>query len=1539
MATDASPKAKEAKEARQRMYRNRRSSPPMGLLNPASKKVCRVCGEPVHSIESKLCLKCLSVMDGGRPPMDKNHSLASRESFKSRDSKSSKRTSRASKAAGQEESPPASPSGCQSPTPSWSMWNFRRRHSADATSSRTGGKVSEAPSEEGMTKRHSTSLKRLASGEAAKPKLSHLRPGTPSSPGASSKEALHRNRSPCRRIEAKACKVCGAASVQDGKSDFCQECLGVPPKPRSLGPAQEDDACNNPEIELQPQEEYQDVHRQAQQLERKVQDLGEQLAEHLASRRAGQQQEDLGEQLAEHLASRRAQQREERPTRQPNVQSTASSLSSSLSPTGAHKQQPRRRHSDLGLTTQGLEAEGLIRPEMQRILLPMLSADDSASHSSGLKTLSAMLADELQTLRRSLHADWKKTRQELFGEWNKLATTVDDALKKFNARPAPLNLSPFAQLSAVPREFNPAGSQTELDGVRVPTMESVDTAGLQQFQFARNNSGGDTDGESEPYSPTERAGCQLSGPQPNHGSILAHQQKCLARCSSKGGLMSPRDTISCPTSRQASKSYGAAEVLLPGGHAEGGDPLKAVNERLEGLSELVRNLSREMTSSSNGHSSGERHWSNGHYNTPTSLPRARVLSERVTEDYGARSAEDSPASPGRRQMMATASGMGQQRHSAAAARQVPGGSGTGSQSFGPTMSLSQRIQTTATTWSFSGTSRQASDGGVGAEPLSPVSPGGTRKQRAAAVTLGPNGMGVGNMMSRTFSRTNQRTRTMDIESKYMENVFAGVGAAAGGDRARKRLFSDGAMAMSQYLQQDSYAEEAPHLDPSGRSMSGTLEAASPLHLLRQPPTLTKFASVDKLEAYDEASHEAGYGDDDDDDRLVLNAVVNPTPSPPAKATSMDMSTIQKRLRDHRSRAPSGLSDYSVHSAADRRRKSCDTEATSSVSGAAPHLILADLSAVATSGEDSDRGGECPPSSPTSPKRGVCSPRHHQKAASRALSPQRHGGRMPDDGLPLVPGSANALLSLKADSGMGVCKVPSDRSTLNREHSGAGYLSTCKSSNKSEGDRSKINSDGDSNASSSCDGDTEEDEARLAEMQNRGRRRSVLENSACVKAELAILHDFSEVIPVKHRTSAGSFFSEMKSAADLFMTRGSYGSSQMGRPSMLRKSTTCSNIDALRTLREQELLQQQEEELADNVSELAEQDYSSTLARLAAWIPTTVLTLFGIIPCPRCAAGFDVYGMLAMLFALGIVVYNAMLVVEDFSYIRLADVVFTVGLFFALLTLRLRAINRLLGPSQTLELYASLHGYHETWMYNSLQCFCFVVASCICTVGSPLLLNRFFETKDIANSTDIPVGIEMPPLSVYSCTIALYGAIVFSILHISCGLEHMVDSFCIRFFDDPDWSRGITEWNTMQAIIRSSGRTVDLCFLALQTSVVAGIFLTGAGLLVTSSDDARSLTLRFASWLPPTLLALFSLFRAASVTEKCLRSPALVNSLIEDSDDTINTERQYMVHFMEHSAAGFYIQGVRLTSAMGLKYTYVLTIVCFSLFAQIQRKAD
>merc|ERR1712039_1078908 len=72
--------------------------------------------------------------------------------------------------------------------------------------------------------------------------------------------------------------------------------------------------------------------------------------------------------------------------------------------------------------------------------------------------------------------------------------------------------------------------------------------------------------------------------------------------------------------------------------------------------------------------------------------------------------------------------------------------------------------------------------------------------------------------------------------------------------------------------------------------------------------------------------------------------------------------------------------------------------------------------------------------------------------------------------------------------------------------------------------------------------------------------------------------------------------------------------------------------------------------------------------------------------------------------------------------------------------------------------------------------------------------------------------------------------------------------------------------------------------------------------------------------------MLSFFYAAVVTDKCARVPAFVNSLSFGTD--LDRDRQYVVEYIIHSAAGFYVFDLRLTSAIALKFLYIISACAF-----------
>lgn len=77
---------------------------------------------------------------------------------------------------------------------------------------------------------------------------------------------------------------------------------------------------------------------------------------------------------------------------------------------------------------------------------------------------------------------------------------------------------------------------------------------------------------------------------------------------------------------------------------------------------------------------------------------------------------------------------------------------------------------------------------------------------------------------------------------------------------------------------------------------------------------------------------------------------------------------------------------------------------------------------------------------------------------------------------------------------------------------------------------------------------------------------------------------------------------------------------------------------------------------------------------------------------------------------------------------------------------------------------------------------------------------------------------------------------------------------------------------------------------------------------------------------------YMLFLAAAISDKCSRVPALVNAVAFGEE--MGIERQRAVDYIASSAAGFYVLGMRLTTAVVVKLVYVCVVVVAGLVTKM-----
>eukprot|EP00928_Gymnodinium_smaydae_P065476 TRINITY_DN48618_c0_g1_i1.p1 TRINITY_DN48618_c0_g1~~TRINITY_DN48618_c0_g1_i1.p1 ORF type:complete len:722 (-),score=74.63 TRINITY_DN48618_c0_g1_i1:151-2316(-) len=343
-----------------------------------------------------------------------------------------------------------------------------------------------------------------------------------------------------------------------------------------------------------------------------------------------------------------------------------------------------------------------------------------------------------------------------------------------------------------------------------------------------------------------------------------------------------------------------------------------------------------------------------------------------------------------------------------------------------------------------------------------------------------------------------------------------------------------------------------------------------------------------------------------------------------------------------------------------------------------------------------------------------------------------------------------------------------------------------------------------------------------------------------------------------------------------------------------------------------------------------------------YIPHYVLQWYTVLSV-RSSCMLHWYGRIAPMLLLALLVYfvYASTLQLTFLYSRLSWASYTLGSLLGLTALRFDNIDALIGSGNAaLDRYAKSQGFFNEWLRVSTKLFVIIAGIWALTISSWGLVLWFMDDgryhDDAACESTLACFV---PRLLSFLTLALgsslFAAITYCQLHVCCCLEIMVDKFCIRFFEKPDLEAAVLEWNVLQALLRRSANSVDMCLVCTQTAVLFALALSSAEYFAGDGVPSGSLgTLWILSQIPGVILAFLALFRSAAVTEKCIRMPSLMNT-VRFEGSPINHDRQYVVQFLEQSAAGFYVKGVRLTSFMVLKLAYFAGVVVFAFLTRIK----
>lgn len=275
-----------------------------------------------------------------------------------------------------------------------------------------------------------------------------------------------------------------------------------------------------------------------------------------------------------------------------------------------------------------------------------------------------------------------------------------------------------------------------------------------------------------------------------------------------------------------------------------------------------------------------------------------------------------------------------------------------------------------------------------------------------------------------------------------------------------------------------------------------------------------------------------------------------------------------------------------------------------------------------------------------------------------------------------------------------------------------------------------------------------------------------------------------------------------------------------------------------------------------------------------------------------------------------------------------------GVGISIWILRSDEVQELVGAQKgNLDMYARKRGFIKEWRRKSKARFSESIGFMIIMCAS----------RWLGYSHYLPLLPDLFPNVAFCFAASGFTAISYIQLHILSGLELSIDSFSINFFRTMQIPDAIEEWNVVQATLRHVSSKLSRSLLVLGSSCCGASLLNLIDLAFVRSDVERGLPLILTSlWLlPPMFFFLYTMMRAASLTEKASRVSPLVNSWTfdskeqpEDVPEWMDLGRQYLVNYMMQSEAGFYMQGIRLRIFQVTKMAYYLGAILFAVGTRI-----
>eukprot|EP00930_Biecheleria_cincta_P029909 TRINITY_DN2074_c0_g1_i1.p1 TRINITY_DN2074_c0_g1~~TRINITY_DN2074_c0_g1_i1.p1 ORF type:complete len:627 (+),score=108.15 TRINITY_DN2074_c0_g1_i1:52-1932(+) len=219
----------------------------------------------------------------------------------------------------------------------------------------------------------------------------------------------------------------------------------------------------------------------------------------------------------------------------------------------------------------------------------------------------------------------------------------------------------------------------------------------------------------------------------------------------------------------------------------------------------------------------------------------------------------------------------------------------------------------------------------------------------------------------------------------------------------------------------------------------------------------------------------------------------------------------------------------------------------------------------------------------------------------------------------------------------------------------------------------------------------------------------------------------------------------------------------------------------------------------------------------------------------------------------------------------------------------------------------------------------------------------FEIHEAA----IWIGCEVTSLLTFVASSALLLSASAIQCHIIAALNVFVDEWSCELCENRDFFDSVLKWNTVQALIRRAGTSIENVFATIQVWAALGLGVVAIRIIIFASQSTPSwegLTdfkniLDLCTTLPLLMLAILAghlLLQCSYITEKCIILPPIANQIMTEAFDV---DRSYLVDYLSNSAAGIYVKGVKLDMLMVTNIAYFLCVTISAFFGIAMRLSN